>query len=131
MHDHHSNNDHTPLNPPVLACHRALSSHLSLPLPPPPPPLLVSLACVMRPTSRPFPSWRTSRGSSHDERVGVAAARSVGLLVQEADRSYLPSPLPDLLGRVLAVHNVKVLVFGWSEEVMAPWAQAARPPTSA
>lgn len=65
------------------------------------------------------------------EGEALDAARSVGLLVQEADRSYLPSPLPDLLGRVLAVHNVKVLVFGWSEEAMAPWAQAARPPTSA
>jgi hypothetical protein len=50
-----------------------------------------------------------------------AAARSVGLLCREADRSYLPSPLPDLLGRVLAIHNVKVLVFGWREAVIEPW----------
>ena len=51
----------------------------------------------------------------------LEAASSVGMIVKEADREYLPSPLPESLARVLAVHDVQVLVFGWNDDAILPW----------
>jgi hypothetical protein len=51
----------------------------------------------------------------------LEGASAVGLQVQQADREYLPSPLPEALNRVLEVHDVQILVFGWNRDIMQPW----------
>lgn len=56
-----------------------------------------------------------------------AAAAKAGLLIGEADQSYLPSPLPPLVESTLAVLEVKLLVIAWRREAMEPWLLRPQP----
>lgn len=48
-------------------------------------------------------------------------AAAAGLIMEEADVGYLPSPLPTTMAIVLQSLRVKILVFGYTPLAMAPW----------
>lgn len=58
----------------------------------------------------------------HDaQEQALEYAAAAGLLVGEADPTYLPTPLPPLVEHTLSVLSVKMLVVGWTQEAIDKW----------
>jgi hypothetical protein len=56
----------------------------------------------------------------YEEQAKIAAAKA-GLLIGEADKSYLPADLPPDMAATFAVLDVKVLVIARAPEIIEQW----------
>ena len=67
-----------------------------------------------------FLSGFVVRNAVYEEQARKGAA-DAGLIFAEADKAYLPSPMPPLIESTLACLEVKLLVIAWRQDVIDKW----------